>query len=130
MVAIRKDLTADSGATFTVSVQYRDSGGVPVNLTGYTASFVLATAQGIAIETLVGQCTAQGWINVVATDEQTLEWDLGKQAYFLDLQNASGAKDRLFFGNVNVRFSGLNYLAVMLGQDSGMESVTDSGVVV
>jgi hypothetical protein len=107
MVAIRKDLTVDNGATFTLSVRYLDSTGVPVDLSGYAAEFVLHTERGIEIHTLDADCTSLGWINVVGTDETTSLWPYGKQAYHLDLINADGDVDRLFFGAVNVRFTGL-----------------------
>lgn len=103
MPAIRKDLTADAGAVFKVSVQYNDSNEQPVNLNGYGATLTVTTGKGTSIASLVGTVNSDGWINVKATDEATAAWPVGKQSYRLDLQDPSGDIERLFFGTVNVR---------------------------
>lgn len=42
----RYDITIHQGATFEVPVQYRDSAGVPVNMSGYTVSGTLWNRTG------------------------------------------------------------------------------------
>lgn len=107
MVAIRKDLTVDHGAGFNVSIQYTDSNAVPVNLTGYGATLTVTTPINVVIQALTGTVDSQGWIKFKATGAQTAIWAAGKQNYFVDLTNPALDIDRLFFGNVNVRRSGL-----------------------
>lgn len=106
MTAIRKNLLVDSGTTWNLSVRYRDSNRVPVDLTGYTATLSTYTPgkeNGTPLFQKTAGLTNDGWINVKVTDEETALWGIGKKAYTLDLENSGGDKDRLFFGALEVR---------------------------
>lgn len=104
MPAIRKNLTVDQGSTFTVSVRFKDSTGTPINLTGHTVTFNLFKAgRTTSLFTHVAAVTSDGWINILATDEQTLTFPLGKNAYIIDHETPDGTKNRLFFGSLEVR---------------------------
>jgi hypothetical protein len=73
-MALRKDFCADQGATFKRTMTWRDSAGVPVDLTNYTAKFQVRPAYGSASALLDLTPTlggAAGTIVVVATDEET-----------------------------------------------------------
>lgn len=104
MVAIRKDLTADQGAVFSVTIQYTDSLEVPVNLTGYGANLHVVFSVGAA--NIVGTVNAQGYVSFKASDESTSTWLKGRADYYIDLLSPSGDNERLFFGIINVRPNG------------------------
>ena len=102
------NFTLDQGSTWTLQVVYKDSNGVAVNLTGYTAEMqvrrkfdsdtpvlTLSTSNGGI--TIVG---ATGTLNLVATDEQAAI-DAGLYVYDLEL-STGGVRTRLIQGTVTV----------------------------
>ena len=102
------NFTLDQGSTWTLQVVYKDSNGVAVNLTGYTAEMqvrrkfdsdtpvlTLSTSNGGI--TIVG---ATGTLNLIATDEQAAI-DAGLYVYDLEL-STGGVRTRLIQGTVTV----------------------------
>ena len=102
------NFTLDQGSTWTLQVVYKDSNGVAVNLTGYTAEMqvrrkfdsdtpvlTLSTSNGGI--TIVG---ATGTLNLVATDEQAAITP-GLYVYDLEL-SIGGVRTRLIQGTVTV----------------------------
>ena len=110
MVAIRKDLTADSGAAFSVALQYFDSNNAEVNLSGFTSTLSVIDDRDNSIQALDGGGTSDGWMRFDASGSDTALWSLGRQKYCIDLENPSGDVDRLIFGNLNVRHTGVSHV--------------------
>ena len=102
------NFTLDQGSTWTLQVVYKDSNGVAVNLTGYTAEMqvrrkfdsdtpVLTLSTSSGGITIVG---ATGTLNLIATDEQA-DIDPGFYVYDLEL-SIGGVRTRLIQGQVTV----------------------------
>jgi hypothetical protein len=101
--------TIDQGATWSVTVTYKDSTGAPINLTGYTAALqvrqqyssvdadltLTSPSNGIVITPLTGV--------VVVTMTATQTAALAEGYYVYDLELTSGTyKDRLIQGQLTV----------------------------
>lgn len=101
--------TIDQGATWSVTVTYKDSTGAPINLTGYTAALqvrqqyssvdadltLTSPSNGIVITPLTGV------VVVTMTAAQTAA--LAEGYYVYDLELTSGTyKDRLIQGQLTV----------------------------
>lgn len=105
------EIIIDEGETWTISVEYQDSDGSVIPLTGYTAhlrvrpfpssepvaTYTDATGH-IVIDGLNGELT------ITLSDEDTT--DLGVGEYFYDLGVTSGGvTDKLLRGKIIVRFA-------------------------
>ena len=91
------DITIEQGATFTMSLTWKDSTGSPVNLTGYTARMQVRTNYE-AESTLVSLTSSGGDITlggalgtiavtIAATATQSLQLD--EAVYDLELVNGA-----------------------------------------
>lgn len=89
MAAVIHNQTADKGATYTLSVRYKDSDGNPIDLSEHTATFLLLKrSESIdVIDQHAATTTADGWIHVVVPDEATAEWPNGTHVYRVVLDN-------------------------------------------
>lgn len=104
------DLYIEQGATYNQPIVWKDSSGVAVNLTGYTARMqvrktISATTPIITLTTENGRITLGGangtiTLNITATDTAALEQFAG--VYDLELQSYSGFVTRLLEGQVTV----------------------------
>ena len=105
------NIVADAGADYLVTVTYEDTGGTPIDLTGYTASMTFApqfgssellleltSSSGIVITPLAGQlaCTM--------THVQTTDlWAASPGgAWMLDIIDSGGVVTRLLQGAYSV----------------------------
>ncbi|WP_147307740.1 hypothetical protein [Rhodococcus wratislaviensis] len=107
MTAQRKNLVLDQGATFKQSFRYKDSDGVGVDLTGYTAKFnVLERGLGapdIALHIETAEVDSEGYIEVYISASTTLTLDAATRAYTLELTEPGGDVNRILYGQLEVR---------------------------
>lgn len=107
MVAGNQQLSIDQSCTFTRTIQWTDSGGTPINLTGYSAHMVIkwrdgstytldTTGGGITITPLTGTLT----LNIPNSTTATFTNLTGQ--YELRVTSGSGVVTRLLLGGVNV----------------------------
>ena len=102
------NFTLDQGSTWTLQVVYKDSNGVAVNLTGYTAEMQIrrkfnSDTPVLTLSTSNGGITIvplTGTLNLLATDEQA-NIDPGFYVYDLEL-SIGGVRTRLIQGQVTV----------------------------
>lgn len=101
--------TIDQGATWSVVVTYKDSTGVPINLTGYTAAMqvrqqyssdtaeltLTSPSNGIVIT------PSTGIVTITMTAVQTAALEEGYYVYDVELTSGS-YKDRLIQGQLTV----------------------------
>lgn len=102
------NFTLDQGSTWTLQIVYKDSNGVAVNLTGYTAEMQVrrkfdSDTSVLTLSTSNGGITIvplTGTLNLLATDEQA-DIDPGLYVYDLEL-SIGGVRTRLIQGTVTV----------------------------
>ena len=105
MPAARHDIRIEQGATFLLSIVWRDSAGIPLNLSGYTARmqgrvtvesgstvFSLTTGGGGVI------LGAQGQVTVSMDPTATGALAILKGVYDLELEDGAGVVTRLLEG--------------------------------
>ena len=101
--------TIDQGATWSVTVLYKDSAGAPINLTGYTAAMQVrqqysSADADLTLTTSNGGITitgATGTVLITMTATQTAALEEGYYVY--DVELTSGAVvDRLIQGQLTV----------------------------
>lgn len=110
MLAAKHDLTIDQGADWSITLTYKDSGGVVIPLTGHTsrmqlrrhyddASPVLSltSSAGMTITALTGTIVAR------ATAIQTGALVAGDYVYDVEIETSGGVVTRLIYGRVTVR---------------------------
>lgn len=104
MTAQMMTLTADKGATFRLSIRYRDSDRQPVDISsGYTALLVISRGGGTAVHTEGATLTEDGWIRFLVSDEETATWPAGPYRYRVELIHPNGDKDYLLAGRFTIR---------------------------
>lgn len=106
-----RNLTIKQGDTFTLSATWKDSGGSPVDLTGYTATFK-ATCEKTSTTSLINLSSpssgiilggALGTIDVTMTDTQTAALDDIAGFYELKLISGSGVVTTILEGAITVK---------------------------
>ena len=105
------DITIEQGATFRLSLIWKDSSNVPVNLTGYTARMQVRrsytdTVIQLAMTTEGGSITlggAAGTINVVSAATATEDIAARAGVYDLELMSSDGVVTRLVEGKVTIK---------------------------
>jgi hypothetical protein len=103
------NFTLDQGATFALSIVYKDNEGVPINLTGYAAAMQIrdaydSSAAVLSLNTTTGGISivgAEGKINITATASQTAAIPFGEYVYDLEI-SLSGVVTRVIKGVVSV----------------------------
>lgn len=124
MAASKYDFTIEQGTSFKISLIYKDSGGNPVNLTGWCARLIWKTNTNITqtfssdnIDYNVYKFTIddlEGKLTLMIPSSTTNSFGFNTAKYDLELQSpddlyAGGGKytTRLLFGTVNIlkRFS-------------------------
>jgi hypothetical protein len=110
MSAAIYNATIDQGATFSLTVVYKDENGVAINLTGFTAALQIrqsysdaaalvtlsSPSNGIAITPLTGT------IVITMTAAQTGSLDEGYYVYDLEITSSGGIVTRLIQGQFTV----------------------------
>ena len=110
MTAGRHDITIEQGATFRLSLVWRDPDDLPINLTGFTARMQVRAKHSSpdpALLSLVSPTEitlggVAGTIVVLATATQTAALTIKSGVYDLELVNAGGEVTRLVEGAVTV----------------------------
>lgn len=105
------DITIEQGATFRLSLVWKDSSNVPVNLTGYTARMQVRrsytdTVIQLAMTTESGSITlggSAGTINVVSAATATEDIAARAGVYDLELMSSDGVVTRLVEGKVTIK---------------------------
>lgn len=111
MTAGLYNITIEQGATFRLSLVWKDGAGSPVNLTGYTARMQVRrsypdTSTQLNLTTENGGITlggAAGTIEVVGDATKTDDIAAAKGVYDLELVSASGVVTRLVEGKVTIK---------------------------
>ena len=104
------DNAIQQGATFTKSFAWKNSGGVPINLTGYTAQMQVrksVTSPDVIVElsTLNGAIVlggAAGTVVLSLTALQTAAITAKSGVYDLELKTAGGEVTRFLSGSVEI----------------------------
>ena len=110
MTAGTHDITIEQGATFTLSLVWKDPTDVPYDLTGYTARMQVRKAFGTADPMLSLTSTdgdivlggVDGTIVVTASATATAAMDGNQGVYDLELVAPGGAVTRLLQGVVEI----------------------------
>lgn len=111
----RLDIEIVQGATFLTNLEWKSSGGTPIDLTGYTARMQIR-ADHSAATTLIELTTENDRISlntpttggielkITAADAEAITW--GSGVYDLELIHTVGLEeviDNILYGNVTVR---------------------------
>jgi hypothetical protein len=111
MSAGNKNLTIDQGADFFITFVYKDSAGVPINLTGFTANMQLRANYDSALAALslstnpsggITITPTLGQISVRATAAQTGAVPALDYVYDLEITSSGGIVTRLIQGRAVV----------------------------
>jgi predicted ATP-dependent Lon-type protease len=99
-------ITVDQGRDWYLTVTYEDSTGTPINLTGYTASFALASFNNTLALTLTSPTSitlggSAGMVTIHATAAQT-SLDAGQYNAELVITSSTGIKTSLLKGRLVV----------------------------
>jgi hypothetical protein len=98
----------DQGADSFLSVQYKDSAGVPINLAGYTASMQFrpvssnTTALNLTSSSGITITTATGTLAIHVTAAQSAVLAATQYDYELEITSSAGIVTRLVQGLVTV----------------------------
>jgi hypothetical protein len=110
MAAAKYDFEIDQGATFDKSFVWKNSSGVPINLTGYSARMQIRRAVS-EDEVLIELTTNNSRINIISlqgvvrlkispVDTAAMSWSRG--VYDLELVAPDGYVTRLLKGTVTI----------------------------
>jgi hypothetical protein len=109
MAAGKYDITIEQGATFRMKLRWKDSEGEAVDFTGYAArmqirQFVQSDEVLLSLNTGNGGISFDndGFINVLATAEQTEEIADLAGVYDLEMVSADNTVTRLIEGKVRI----------------------------
>lgn len=111
MTAGIHDIVIEVGATFELSVVWKDPAGVPINLTGYDARMMVRKKHAsvtalLSFSTLLGTITLGGVLGtIVVLGVATLTDDLVDKygVYDLELISPDGHVYRVLEGSVEIR---------------------------
>ena len=109
-MATNYNTTIDQGADWYINFSYKDSAGVAINLTGYTAALQLRSEPSDATAVLslsspssgIAITGATGLIAVHATAVQTAAIQEGIYYYDLEITSGAGIVTRLIQGQIVV----------------------------
>ena len=105
-MANKKDLWVDAGTTFKINIEYLNPDGTPINLSGYTAAFVIrkqgATTGTPLVSITTGFTFGNGTLAFSVSDETTATWTFPLGYYTLTIESPSGDKTRLLQGVLKV----------------------------
>lgn len=110
MTAATHDFTIEQGVTLSKSFIWKDSAGVAVNLTGYTARMqirreVNATTTYLSATNTNGKLVidaANGKITLSLTDEETSAFTWPTGVYDLEVEASDGTVTRLVQGTITI----------------------------
>lgn len=109
MPAVKKNLLIEKGATFTLSLTWKDAKGRPINLTGYSAVMEIRNEYGgtslLSLSTVNGKIVlggALGTIKATIEDQDTAVLTFDAGVYTLKLTAPDSTSKRLMQGSVTV----------------------------
>ena len=110
MTAGNNNFVIDQGADWFVTVVYKDSAGVAINLTGYTAALQIRdtyadSTTDLSLTSPSGGITitgATGTIAIRATAAQTGAIAAGQYVYDLEITSSGGIVTRLIQGKISL----------------------------
>jgi hypothetical protein len=102
-MAAKVDLNIDQGASFSYSINLKDSAGMPLNLTGYTGNAQLRTSYSANTYTTMDVSITEATGLVLLSMNAATTATLSRTRYLYDVElHHSGATTRLVEGFVNV----------------------------
>ena len=102
-MSIKQNLVTGKGETFTLNLEYKDSTGAPVDLSGHSVDLIVRKAgSGTEVGTYPAEVDAQGNINIKVADEVTDVWPNGKLAYVVNHESPNGDERWLLYGALTV----------------------------
>jgi hypothetical protein len=102
-MTIKQNLVNGRGETFSLNLFFKDSLGVPVDLTGHSVDLIVKkSGVGTDVGTYPASVDADGNIEIVVTDEVTATWPVGKLAYVVNHTTADGTEKWLLYGALTV----------------------------
>lgn len=111
MAAANYDITIEQGATYQLSVTWKDENGTPINLSGFTARMqvrkssqsddVILTLTSDESDQSITLGGALGTIDIEIPATVTEDLTLRRAVYDLEMENA-GNVTRLIQGSVNI----------------------------
>lgn len=109
MPAVKKNITIEKGATFTLNLTWKDAKGRPINLTGHSAFMEIRNEPGgtslLSLTTVNGKIVlggALGTIVVTIEDQDTAALTFASGSYTLKLTAPDSSSKRLMQGSVTV----------------------------
>ena len=111
MAAAKYDIILEEGATFQLTLTWKDSADTPVNLTGYSAAmqvrrYITADTALLDVSSVGGEITlggAAGTIEVVIPAAETADLTGEQAVYDLEVTDGSGIVTRLLYGDCEIR---------------------------
>lgn len=110
MIAGTYNIIADQGATLSRVITWKDSSGVPVNLTGYTARMQIrptldSTTVTLELTTANSRITLGGATGTITLNADSTVMNMSAGAYVYDLEviSGGGAVTRIVMGSFVVR---------------------------
>lgn len=109
-MAEKYNILIDQGSTYTLALNYKDSAGTAINLTGYTAAMQIRNTVDSATTVLslsspsngIVITGATGLITITVTAAQTRDMIANTYVYDLEITSGSGIVTRLVQGSVIV----------------------------
>lgn len=102
-MSIKQNLVVGYDETFDLNIEYQDSDGNPVDLTGHTVDLVLTKAGSkTEIGTYPATVDDSGNIAIHVTDEVVATWPLGKSGYKVVHTDPDGNEGWLVYGGLAV----------------------------
>jgi hypothetical protein len=104
-MSVSRDFTAEQGATWRRTVEYRNPDGTPFELVGWTARLEVRPRRGTATALLEGSAVVNGpagTVTVSITADQTSALLPGRYFYDVDLVSPVGEVTRLIDGSIQV----------------------------
>ncbi len=109
-MAANYDITIEQGATFQLNLIWKDSAGVPIDLTGYTAKMQVRQRYAsddavLSLSTTAGTIVlggVAGTINITGPAADTAAITIKQGVYDVELTSAGGIVTRLIEGCVAI----------------------------
>lgn len=102
-MTIKQNLISGLGETFELNLDYLDSTGAAVDLTGHSVDLLVKKAgSGEIVGTYPATVDALGHINIKVADETTAVWPKGKLAYVVNHSSPNGDEKWLLYGALTI----------------------------
>ena len=103
-MSVRKNLGIDQGTDYNFNLVVKDGAGVPVDLTGYTATlFVNEPGEKNAFFMKGVEAGSEGQVLIHMTSAESDDLEPGSPNYRIDLYSPTGDITRLIYGSLVVR---------------------------